>query len=806
MLPIQNSDALLSSLMDAAVDAVIIINGKGLILYFSDAACSLFDYRKEQVLGSNVSILMPAYHASRHDDYIEDYKQTGEAKIIGIGREVEGRRQDGSLFPMRLSVGEARSEGQRYFIGICHDLTEQRALEQSVELARSVNEAILDAAADAIISIDGRGRVLAFNQSAERIFGYHKDEVLGKNVSMLMPDIHAERHDQYLRDYQQGGESHIIGVGRDLLAVKKGGKLFPIYINVGEVKGQKSPIYVAVCHDLTELQQLLKNLSHAEARYQNVVEHQRELVCRLDRDLRFTFINIPMRSSFCNGGEGLGMSLLEYVSPDQRKTLRVLLVQLIEQGGGEVAITVNMQPQRTRHCWVDWTFSLVMDQELTEVQGLGLDVTEQQRAKQHAQFLSRFDQLTGLLNRHGCRQEFEQLCSQYEQVALMFFDTNRFRWLDERFGTDVGDLLQMEVAYRIKSMRIPALVAARSGPDDFVLCFPLSENQHALELAHQVIGRLEAPYRLAGEELNISVNLGIALWDRREPVDFSTQVRNAGSAMHQARQRQSRVALYDSGVQKKLRRAMELELGIKRALSQDLFEIYLQPKYRLDTEELDGFEALLRWQDPQLGRVAPDEFIHLAEQAGLGKALDRWVIEKVASLLKSWPGAHKEGRIAVNITSQHLADPGLVEHILDCLTRYQVPRGALELEITEGMAMDASAEVLSNIAKLKKLDIKLALDDFGTGYSSLSYLDDLDLDYLKIDKRFIDALDGKTSHNLVEAIIRMAKALDMTVIAEGVESKKQLQTLRELGCDKVQGYVFSKPLPIREARRLLKGA
>jgi two-component system sensor kinase FixL len=246
-------EPILQSIFESAVDGIIVIDGKGLIKAFNPAAERLFGYRTEEVLGQNVKLLMPSPDREQHDRYIANYLETGVPRIIGTGREVRGRRKDGSTFPLHLSVGQMEVDGQPAFTGILHDLSRRVAIEEALRKSEERLRSIVESAVDAIIVIDDRGVVQAFNPSAERLFGYRISEVLGRNVSMLMPSPDRERHDSYVHRYLTTGEQKIIGIGREVTALRKDGTTFPVHLSVGEMKsedGKRS--FTGILHDLSD--------------------------------------------------------------------------------------------------------------------------------------------------------------------------------------------------------------------------------------------------------------------------------------------------------------------------------------------------------------------------------------------------------------------------------------------------------------------------------------------------------------------------------------------------------------------------
>jgi PAS domain S-box-containing protein len=262
----------LRTVVDTAVDGVILISAGGIVLMFNPACEKLFGYRADEVIGQNVKMLMPGPYHEEHDGYLENYRRTGKAKIIGIGREVVGRRKDGSTFPMDLSVGEAKEEGESVYVGIIHDLTEKKYAELAMREAAARMRAVVDTAVDGVILIDSRGNVLMFNPACEKLFGYRADEVIGQNVKLLMPEPYHEEHDGYLENYRRTGKAKIIGIGREVVGRRKDGSTFPMDLSVGEAKEGETSIYVGIIHDLTEKKRAEQAMREGAARLRAVVD------------------------------------------------------------------------------------------------------------------------------------------------------------------------------------------------------------------------------------------------------------------------------------------------------------------------------------------------------------------------------------------------------------------------------------------------------------------------------------------------------------------------------------------------------
>lgn len=296
-------EPILQSIFESAVDGIVVIDSKGHIKAFNPAAERLFGYRAEEVLGQNVKLLMPSPDRERHDRYLDNYLKTRVPKIIGTGREVRGRRKDGSTFPLHLSVGEMQLDGEPAFTGILHDLSRRVAIEEALRKSEERVRSIVESAVDAIIVIDDRGLIQASNPGAERLFGYTVSEVVGRNVSMLMPSPDRERHDGYMRHYLTTGEQKIIGIGREVTALKKDGTRFPVHLSVGEMVGEGKRSFTGILHDLSDRVALEQRLAEQESLAKLGEMAAADLVG--DREmLQVVFQNILMNAAQAMEGQG----------------------------------------------------------------------------------------------------------------------------------------------------------------------------------------------------------------------------------------------------------------------------------------------------------------------------------------------------------------------------------------------------------------------------------------------------------------------------------------------------------------------
>jgi predicted signal transduction protein with EAL and GGDEF domain len=369
----------------------------------------------------------------------------------------------------------------------------------------------------------------------------------------------------------------------------------------------------------------------------------------------------------------------------------------------------------------------------------------------------------------------------------------------------MGDLLLIEVAQRLKTLLRDEDTVSRMGGDEFILLLPNMNSDTAAIVAAQLIDQIGQPYIIFEQELNITTSIGIAVYPENGS-DFETLFKCADTAMYLVKQdTRNDFRFFTPAMQQHSQRNMLLLNELRHAIARNELRLYYQPQISLPDEQLIGMEALIRWQHPTLGMISPAEFIPLAESSGLIISIGEWVLNTAIKQMKDWLTAGCDQLVvAVNLSAIQFHQPNLTAVVCDALTRHQLPAQYLELELTESVAMKEPQTAIDIINALYNLGIRISIDDFGTGYSSLSYLKKFNIHKLKIDQSFIrDLHNNQEDKIIVSTIINLANSLGLQTIAEGVETITQLDFLRQQGCDEIQGYYFSKPLPSHEMEHFM---
>ena len=443
--------------------------------------------------------------------------------------------------------------------------------------------------------------------------------------------------------------------------------------------------------------------------------------------------------------------------------------------------------------------------------GIAIDITDRKRSEERIQFLAHHDVLTELPNRSLCVQHLQRALVQAKeagtQVAVLFIDLDRFKTINDTLGHHIGDGLLRSVATRLVQAVRALDTVSRLGGDEFVVVMRDVAGRDDVQqlVERRLIPLIRQSHPVEGHELNVSCSVGIAVYPE-DGADLDELMRRADAAMYEAKTTGRDMAMfYSVETDQRAQARQTMEQHLRRALERDEFHVHYQPRVSARGGRLQGVEALLRWRHPVLGSVPPMDFIPIAEETGMIRAIGAWVLEQACLQWVQWQAlpavdglAHPLCGVAVsvNLSATQLADPHLVPDIAALLQRTGVPAHRLELEITESQLMDNADAAAQQLTALKALGLQLAIDDFGTGYSSLGYLKRFEIDRLKVDKSFVhDMLTNPADMAITRAVIALGHTLGLKIVAEGVKDLVTAQVLSALDCEELQGYYFSRPLP-----------
>ncbi|MEW8110576.1 MAG: EAL domain-containing protein [Candidatus Thiodiazotropha endolucinida] len=442
--------------------------------------------------------------------------------------------------------------------------------------------------------------------------------------------------------------------------------------------------------------------------------------------------------------------------------------------------------------------------------GVARDISERKQAEELIKYQLYHDLLTNLPNRSLFRDRLNMAMAQSKRsgkkLAIMYLDMDRFKIINDSLGHYVGDELLKMVGQRLRSELREADTLARVGGDEFNLLVPeINDIQDARNLAEKILRLTLEPYIIKNEEIFISFSIGISIY----PSDGDTKdslIKHADIAMYKVKNAgKNGYAFYSEKMKAHFSQSLDIENGLRKAISTNELCLYYQPQFDINNGYMRGVEALVRWKHPEKGTIQPNEFISVAEESGLIIPLGEWVLRRACTDIKRW--MEQEGislQLSVNISMQQLEMDQFVNKALKIIKRHQLPKNTLELEITEHAIMQDMEKAIDALTKLSHKGIRIAIDDFGTGYSSLGYLQNLPINTLKIDRSFVQGIKTSEDNSIIDAIIAMAKGLNLNLIAEGVENQTQIDHLSRAGCGLAQGFFYSHPVPEDELLKFIK--
>ena len=502
------------------------------------------------------------------------------------------------------------------------------------------------------------------------------------------------------------------------------------------------------------------------------------------------------------------MPFEQFWPEDERATVRAAIAAA--QRGETVRHTLFGPTAKGKARWWDLSISPIHDGDgkLARLLALSRDVTEAKQNEaevvagaKRLDYLARHDTLTGLPNRMHFQEGMDAALLGLDPsrpLAVLSIDLDDFKLVNDTLGHLAGDILLREVAGRLNRCTTARDLLARLGGDEFALLAPMERPQDAAETAQAILAALAKPFEIDGETVSIGASIGIAIAPRDGQTTESL-LQYADVALYRVKSDKGRdFRFFEPAMDQALRERREMKRDLSQALGRGELSVVYQPQVDIASNRLTGFEALLRWDSATHGSVPPMIFIPLAEESGLIETIGAFVLRQACADAARWPGALT---LAVNLSPAQFRHRAVVRTVTEALAETGFAPQRLELEITESVLFDESAEALASLRQLHQLGIRVALDDFGTGYSSLSYLRRFAFDKIKIDRSFVSDLPGaEDSAAIVRAIIGLGRSLKTRVTAEGVETWEQLLMLRAEGCNEAQGYLFSRPLPQAEAR------
>ena len=765
-----------------------------------------------------------------------------------------------------FSVTQAPVRGEKEqissIVAIQRDITKRMIAEQALHEAQERARLIVEGALDACVAVSAEGAVIEWNKQAELTFGWSREEALGRNmVETIIPTRYRDAHRRGLARLLGKGKGRILNERLELFALHKDKREFPVEITVSPIKMGGGHIFNAFIRDISErkaheegiarLTRLYAVLSGINVLIVRVRDRQQlfEEACRIavrDGRLGMAWVGLYDREAttiapVASHGEGMELVAsrpfdISETRPEGQGTVGQAIRSKKLAVCNDIAAAPDLGTARRKAIGIGYgsivSLPLVVNNEVFGVFALYahkanfFDETETRLLEEMAgdisfalenigkeeklSYLALYDALTGLPNRtlfsDHLAQHVEAARRTESSVALLLVDVERFRHFNEALGRHAGDALLKGIAGRLMQAAVVKDGVSRISSDCFALVLPGVRG--VAEVAHFVNETLLPPlhqaFEMRDEEIRIATKVGIALF----PDDAGSAdalFANAESALEKAKSSGDRYVFYAAEMNAKVADTLRLETKLRKALEAEQFILYYQPKVDLKTNKIMGLEALIRWNDPETGLVRPDMFIPILEETGLIVEAGGWALKKVLLDYGVWvERGLLPPRISVNASSIQLRRDDFVDTVANALEGNRDAAQLIDLEITESAIMEDVESHIPKLRALKDMGIRIAIDDFGTGYSSLAYIAKLPVHELKIDRTFIvNMTSNPDDMSIVSTVISLAHALELTVIAEGVETEEQAKLLRLLKCDQMQGFLFCKPRPPEEIQMML---
>jgi diguanylate cyclase (GGDEF)-like protein/PAS domain S-box-containing protein len=702
---------------------------------------------------------------------------------------------------------------------VTHDMTQAHQARESLRQSEELFRLLAENSTDKIARVRPDGTLLYVSPSVETILGYTVPQFMQTKVSSLLHPEDRETVITWHKRVLEGEKRHENLIYR---IRHQNGHYLWFETTSRAVRGNNGKVSEihTVSRDITQRRNAENALKAAEAKYRSIFENAVEGIFQTTPN--GTYIDANPSLARIYGYDSPAQLIASMTDIGQQLYVesgrRADFIKEMNSAGSVANFESQIRRKDGKIIWISENARSVQgeDGELTYFEGTVEDITARKSAEEQLLHDALHDKLTGLANRalfmDRMGQAFGRLKRHHEALfAVLFLDFDRFKNVNDSLGHLAGDQLLIQLATRLQGCLRPGDTVSRLGGDEFaILLEEIADVEEAIVVAERIQKEMTTPFQLVGQEVFSSASIGIALagpqYEKTEDL-----LRDADVAMYRAKAMgKARHEVFNAGMHQRAVALLQLETDLRWASERQEFRLWYQPIITLETGQIGGFEALIRWQHPERGLVSPLDFIPVAEETGWIVPIGRWVLEEACQQLAQW---HRDFprevplTMSVNLSSKQFMQSDLIPFIESLIRLHNLPPGTLKLEITESALMENAQDVTDRLLQMRAVGCLLGLDDFGTGYSSLSYLHRFPLDTLKIDRSFIARMtEGGENREIVRTIVSLGRNLGLDVVAEGVEDEKQLADLRVLNCKSGQGYFFARPLPAPDAHKLIAAA
>ncbi len=802
------SETYFRELLDNANDLFYTTDLQGNFTSLNKAGETITGYTYNEAISKNIAdVIAPEYLESARQMTVR--KLEGELPTI---YELEILAKDNRRIAIEVSSRLIYKANQPIGVqGIVRDISDRKRTEEELKKNLSLMASTLEATAEGILVVDLNNKIVTWNQHFIEMWQIPDDIINSKDNEKLISFVSKQLSNP--DDFTTSTKSMNLKPevkNFDILEFADG-RIYERYshpqISDGKVNGR-----VLSFRNITEQRYTNAALRESEYKLRTLFESMGEGLSQVNKDNVTEYVNDRLcELTGYQREELLGETTLELLFDEEGRAI-IERENRQRQKGISGRYEAQLRKKSGELLWVLISGAPIINAEgeITGTLGVFMDITERKRAEEKMLHDAFHDSLTGLANRalfsDHLRLRIERgKRDQTGLFAVLFLDFDRFKVINDSLGHAEGDALLILIARRLESVLRSSDVVARLGGDEFtILLSELDEEDDAIYIATRIQENLKIPFDVGSNEVFMSASIGIAL-STIGHTKAEDMLRDADIAMYCAKaDGKACHKVFDRAMHDRALTQMQLETDMRQGFERGDFCIHYQPIFAIETNTLAGFEALVRWNHPTRGMVAPDKFIPLAEENGLILPLGRWILFESCRQMREWQDKNPSAaslKLSVNLSCKQFSQLDLVEQVTAALISTRLEASCLKLEITESHLMENSAMSVKMMIRLRELGVELSLDDFGTGYSSLSYLHRLPVNYLKVDRSFVSRMTESTENSeIVNTIIRLAQSLKMKVIAEGIETADQLEQLKQLNCEYGQGYFYSKPLEANAAK------